>query len=237
MTVRALAIAAVVIAFTGTAAAHPAQTSAVYVDFTTHGATLELHTPVDQLELAIEHPLDRDPAGRLTAGACAELAGYVAAHLAMTDDAGAALALRVTDVADTTIDDQPYVVTRATLTAAPGATLDRPVLTDDVVLHRVVTHKTLVMVRSDAERPLPVRRIDPGEPLVQTILRYQHPSIELYRRRVPAPVADDEAGCPVYAVAPVAVLIAIALFAAVGLQIRRTPHTMPSQPRNIDERR
>lgn len=159
------------------ARAHTARTSAVWLSFGDREAAAELQVPVDQLEMALRRPLERAPEGLADAERLA-LASYLAQHVGMTTAGGEALAV-VVDVDELgleQVDGAESLRASLRLTAPPGASLEALELRYDVVLHRVVTHEILVVLRRDVARGI----LDAAPQTLGT-LRYQHTVLTIDR--------------------------------------------------------
>jgi hypothetical protein len=175
-TLTILAALVVMLLVARPAAAHPALTSAVWLDFDGQDVAVELQLPVDQLELALERPLVHGADGRLAASEQAALATYLAGHVGMTAASGEALTLRVLGVTLGSVDGAAHVTAQLALHAPEGVSLAHPTWRDDAILHRVVTHKILVLVRHDLERGVLHAETRP-----LATMRYQHETLAIDR--------------------------------------------------------
>lgn len=137
----------------GIAYAHPTPSSYAYLDFTLDGARLEQYVPIEELERALKTPLQashNEPAEHTVARHQALLARYAAQHLnASSATSGAPWQVAVQEVVGFPYKDGPRALFRFALTAPPGEAAASLVLNDDLVAHEVVTHYTLVYVKSD----------------------------------------------------------------------------------------
>ena len=159
------------------ASAHPARTSALWLSFGATEAAAELQVPVDQLEMALQRPLERAPGGLADAERAA-LASYLGQHVGMTAADGTALAVHVDELGLglVQVDGAEHLAARLRLVAPAGASLEQLELRYDVVLHRVVTHEILVVLRRDVARGI----LDAAPQTLGT-LRYQHATLAIDR--------------------------------------------------------
>ncbi len=169
------ALSVVIVLLVAPAHAHPALSSAVYLEFTAGEVKGELQLPVDQLEMALERPLERSGGG-LSGPEVTALASYLVMHLGLTSPGGSNWALAIESIGLSRIDDADHVLAEVRATAPPGGSSQQLMLSHDVILHRVVTHKIFVLARRDAERGL----VD-GDPRPLGTLRYQHATLLIDR--------------------------------------------------------
>lgn len=163
------------------AAAHPAQTSAVYLDVKADRTIdVEMQVPLDQLEMALPELLAErggiETAEVLPAAAVSLLQNYVAAHLSVESPDGRAFLLAVGNFAAQQIDGAPYLIGHAKLIAPDGAALENFSFHYDVILHRVVTHKIYLSLRNDF-----THAVFADHPRLLDVIRYQHSKIEVDR--------------------------------------------------------
>ena len=142
----ALAIAALFVALP--AEAHPARTSAVFLDLGERMIEAELQLPLDQLGLALERPLDASPSTVVT-DLGPDLPRYVTGHVVATTPEGRPFAVEMLSAAPASIDGADSLVVHLALRPPEGASTRVFTLRYDVILHRVVTHKIFVSVRRD----------------------------------------------------------------------------------------
>lgn len=141
-----LAIVALLVALP--AEAHPARTSAVFLDLGERVIEAELQLPLDQLGLALERPLDASPRTVVT-DLGADLPRYVTSHVVATTPDGRPFGVEMLSAAPASIDGADSLVVHLALTPPDGASTRMFTLRYDVILHRVVTHKIFVSVRRD----------------------------------------------------------------------------------------
>jgi hypothetical protein len=171
--------AALLLAFA--AAAHPAQTSAVFLDVKSdREIDVEMQVPVDQLEMALPELRAEmggiDAADVLPAAAVALLQNYVASHVSVALPDGRAFSLGAGDFAAQQIDGAPYIVGHAKLIAPDDAALEKFSFHYDVILHRVVTHKIYLSLRNDFSHA-----VFADHPRLLDVIRYQHSEIAVDR--------------------------------------------------------
>lgn len=147
---RALALVAVLVTLLAASpgGAHPARASAVLLDLREASIQAELQLPMDQLGLAFGLPADAPPEAVL-AVVEPQLAAYMAAHFGAAAPEGRAYSTTVDSVSSTVIDGAAHLVAQVTLAAPEGAATSALTLRDDVILHRVVSHKIFVSIRRD----------------------------------------------------------------------------------------
>jgi hypothetical protein len=168
----ALVVIATVMLAPAPAWAHPAKSTAVMLDVVDDRVGAELHVPVDQLAMALE----RSPGDLALPADDALLRDYLGRHLAVRTADGRPYRVELGALAIATVDDAPHLVAHMTWTPPVGARIDRLRLVDDVVLHRVVSHKILVFVRSDF-----AAAVFPTAPRLVDTLRFQHTALILDR--------------------------------------------------------
>ncbi|MCA9651957.1 MAG: HupE/UreJ family protein, partial [Myxococcales bacterium] len=133
----------------------------------------ELQIPVDQLSMALgsEVAADADDVARHRS----DYASYVHEHLGLRTVDGAPWSVEVTALEPRAIDGAGHLVARFVAVPPPGAGTERFELRDDVVLHRVVSHRIHVFVRHDFRSA----RFD--QPELVGVLRYQRTAIAVDR--------------------------------------------------------
>lgn len=157
------------------AAAHPARTSAVLLDIGARSIEVELQLPLDQLGLALDRKLNTSPPPSV-ADLGPDIGGYIAAHFAATARDGRPFDLTINTLSVAPVDGDNNLVVRASLRPPDGATPRAFTLRDDVILHRVVTHKIFLSVRRDFDGA-----IFSDHPEVLGLLQYQRESIVVDR--------------------------------------------------------
>jgi hypothetical protein len=130
------------------AQAHPVRTTAVFLDLGDRSVEGEWQLPLDQLGLALERTLT-DRAASLVAEQGPELEAYVASHLGATAPDGRPFAVTVNSLVVQPVDGADALVARVSLVPPAGASTRTFTLRDNVILHRVVTHKIFVSIRRD----------------------------------------------------------------------------------------
>ncbi|APR75733.1 Membrane protein [Minicystis rosea] len=157
------------------AEAHPARTSAVLLDIGSRSIEAELQLPLDQLGMALERDLETSAARAVTEME-AQLRGYVAARFGAAARDGRSFSVAVRSLAVEPVDGVAGLVVRATMQPPEGATTSAFTLRDDVILHRVVTHKIFVSVRRDFKTG-----VFSDHPEMLGVLRYQRTSLAVDR--------------------------------------------------------
>lgn len=171
----ALSAALVALLTSWSAEAHPPRTTALFLDLGERQVELELQIPLDQLGLALEQPLAEHPT-TLVADQGPALRAYVASHLGATAPDGRLFAVEVGAMEVASIDAADALVVHLSLRPPEGASSGVFTLKDDVVLHRVVTHKTLVSVRRDFKNA-----VFSDKPELLGVLRYQRETMAVDR--------------------------------------------------------
>jgi hypothetical protein len=82
------------------------------------------------------------------------LRGYVGEHLRLSSVGGAAWPIEVGALSIVTLDGGGYLRAQVRFVAPPGAARGALEFFDDAILHRVVTHRTLVSVRRDFDQAM-----------------------------------------------------------------------------------
>lgn len=113
---------------------HDTLTSSVVVDVRSDAIDAEISLPLDQLQMAGVWPVSRPDMER-----------YVAGHFSVQDAHGSVFELRTLDQK---VDAQ-FLVLALTLDAPPGADMSSLKIFDNMILHRVVSHRILVSTRRD----------------------------------------------------------------------------------------
>ncbi|MEZ4317577.1 MAG: HupE/UreJ family protein [Myxococcota bacterium] len=121
----------------GHALAHPALSSAVSLEVRQDGVHLDMQVPLDQLLMATE--IDDEAA----------LAAYLEAHVHIEDVGGAELEHGPTEIQWGEVDGAEHLLASMELHTPDGSALGPFVLVDDVVVHRVVSHRIYVTVARD----------------------------------------------------------------------------------------
>ena len=135
--------------------AHPMPNSVLLLDIRSDRVTGELQLPLSELQLAFGYPVTQHPE-TLVDRLGPALRAYIQQHIRPVSPDGrvwrvAVGAMRVNSV------EQPYTGVYHELTAqlkleAPAGTNPRQfILTYDLIIHQVVTHKALVSIRQDWE--------------------------------------------------------------------------------------
>lgn len=127
---------------------HPAQAGAVLLDVGETRVRAELQVPLDQLGMALEGRPDAPPPPVDTAPGPA-LERYVTDHFGLETTDGRPYTTTLYASAFRVIDGADHLVVELILTPPPGAETAVFELRDDVILHRVVSHKIFVSVRRD----------------------------------------------------------------------------------------
>ena len=122
--------------FGTSAAAHDTLTSSVVLDVRANAIDAELLLPLDQLQMAGAWPASET-----------ELETYVVEHFSITDERGWPFSIAV---AERSVDASFLKLTIA-MQAPPDAQMQSLKIHDDIILHRVVTHRILISTRRDFE--------------------------------------------------------------------------------------
>ncbi|ARK10814.2 HupE/UreJ family protein [Fibrella sp. ES10-3-2-2] len=137
--------------------AHPMPNSVVLLDIQADRVAGEVQLPLSELELAFGHALAQQP-GTLIARFGPELRRYIQAHIRPTGPTGRTWTVEVGDlsvqsVAGTMPGMASYTELTAQVLLRPpvGESPRRFTLHYDVIVHQLVTHKTLVSIRQDWE--------------------------------------------------------------------------------------
>jgi hypothetical protein len=143
---RALAVSlfAVIVSTTSVAFAHEVHAELAYLDIGEHATHVTLEVPIRQLALARQTPV-----GTLLRADDEELRAYVSTHLAATTFEGRPFETEIGDIGVRQVDDGDALVIDARFVPPKGASANRFVFRDDLVLSRVTSADVYVLVRSD----------------------------------------------------------------------------------------
>ncbi len=131
------------------AGAHPALTSAVFLDLGERSVEAELQLPLDQLGLALDKPLDARPGVTTVADIGPELSSYLVNHVVAATRDERPFRVEVLSTAIQLVDGTDHLVAHLALRPPAGAPTTVFSLRYDVILHRVVTHKIFLSIRRD----------------------------------------------------------------------------------------
>ena len=141
-----------------TAAAHDVPPSMVTIDIGRRVLDLELQIQLGELGTAMQLPLAGDPE-RVLPQYAPELQHYVLDHLGVHSPDGLAYTLQITSLhlrhtneANWTNND--WLVVQAQAFAPESTSTETFTLDDSIIVHRVVSHKTLIYVRRDIRNGL-----------------------------------------------------------------------------------
>ncbi|RYZ85165.1 MAG: HupE/UreJ family protein, partial [Moraxellaceae bacterium] len=128
---------------------HAANQSTLLLDIGTDSVQAELQIPVDELFLALPDELKAQSLDTLVRQK-AELSSYIYTHLSATSsENNGKFAIKVRSLSVGLINQVSNLIVTMSLTPPQGASPRAFRLTDNVVLHRVVNHKTTVTIRRD----------------------------------------------------------------------------------------
>ena len=135
------------------ALAHPVPSSVVLLDIKSTGVGAELQLPLGELQLAFGHDVALHPE-TLVARLGPQLRAYIQAHVRPVGADGRAWAVTVGALGIQSTEQSytgPFQTLTARLWLQPPAGADSRTFTlrYDVIVHQVVTHKTLVSIRQD----------------------------------------------------------------------------------------
>jgi hypothetical protein len=127
--------------------AHATRTSSIALDIHADSVDAEVDLAVDQLALA----LGRNWPGGVPpmAAESASLRDYLAEHMRLSSGDGARWRIDVRTLSLAAVDGSVYLRAQVRFVAPPGADRERLFFYDDAIVHRVVTHRTLVSLRRD----------------------------------------------------------------------------------------
>jgi len=139
--------------FTTVAFAHQQPTTLAVLDVGSDNVTMDLHVPLNELELAFGHNVTQRPEETIAVWGPA-FRQYLINHIHPMTSTGQpwtvqVLETRVGHAEQTQSGPFQEVFVRLSLTPPAGASLRNFVLNYDAVMHQVVTHKALVSVHSD----------------------------------------------------------------------------------------
>ncbi|HWB96245.1 MAG TPA: HupE/UreJ family protein [Bryobacteraceae bacterium] len=139
--------------FSALAYAHQQPTTLAVLDIGSDHVAMNLHVPLNELELAFGHEVTQRPQQTIAVWG-PPFRQYLLDHIHPVTDAGQPWSVQVLEmsVADA---DQPQsgpfqaVLVHLSLTPPAGASLRNFILRYDVIMHQVVTHKALLSVHTD----------------------------------------------------------------------------------------
>jgi len=137
------------------ALAHPMPNSVVLLDVQPKQVHMELLLPLNELELAFAHDVNKNPQGLLNR-LRPELSAYLLSHIHPVGADGSVWTVKLDDLKVQKVQQSPsgpYHELIANLTIMPpaGSTTRDFILNYDIILHQVATHFVLVSVRQDWE--------------------------------------------------------------------------------------
>jgi hypothetical protein len=135
------------------ACAHQQPMSRVVLEIGSHYVAMNLHIPLNELELAFGHDVTQQPEKRIGIWG-PPLRTYLHGHIRPATDAGQPWSVQVLDMTMGHAEQAqsgPFqeVLVNLSLLPPAGANPRNLVLNYDVIMHQVVTHKALVSVGSD----------------------------------------------------------------------------------------
>ncbi|AJQ92499.1 HupE/UreJ family protein [Gynuella sunshinyii] len=159
---------------TGWSQAHDVLTSSIFFDFRSDMILAEMHVPLDQLHLAAPEfgsktQIDLDDDHQQA------ISKYLSQHIQLLSAPKKALPMKVDKLQQIQIDQQPFLYIELKFPISDTNTL---VFKSDVILHQVVTHRTLVSVRSDFKTAT-----FSDAPRLIGVLRYKHKDVLIDREQ------------------------------------------------------
>ncbi len=135
--------------------AHPMPNSTVLIDLNTEGGELEIQLPLNELELAFGHDVNKK-FDNLVARLGADLEKYLLSHIKITsnDNHPWTIALKnmsVQSIAQSNSGPYSELIVQFAITPPEGANPRSFNLYYDAIIHQVSTHEALIFVRKDAE--------------------------------------------------------------------------------------
>jgi HupE / UreJ protein len=135
--------------------AHQQPTTLVVLDVASDRVTMNLHVPLNELELAFAHDVTRDPEKLITVWG-PSFREYLVAHIHPVTTAGQPWSVQVMEMKVGSAEQTqsgPFqeVFVHLSLNPPAGTSLRDFILKYDVIMHQVVTHKALVSVHTDWE--------------------------------------------------------------------------------------
>lgn len=155
-----------------TAWAHPAHPSTLVLNWELDGLKMTALLPIDQLALARQE----DPAQytRLTAAQETNLSSYLQQHVQARTTLGRQLPTEVGELSLVEVNAGPHLRALITVRSPFAPLLSTVDLDYDAILHRVASHKILVLNGAPRREAVsqPPSRTGPGD--LQHVFRYQH---------------------------------------------------------------
>jgi hypothetical protein len=146
------------VAASGPIQAHDVPASVAMIDIGRATLDVELQIPLSELGAALSLPLADNPSSAVGQYET-QIGAYLREHLRLSSPGGTSFALqsqsltlRHTDNANWSSND--WLVTRSRFEVPPQASSERFDIDDTVIVHRVLSHKSLVYVRRDVRNGL-----------------------------------------------------------------------------------
>jgi len=135
--------------------AHPMPNSVVLLDIQPKQVLMELQLPLNELELAFGHDVNKNPLGLLNR-LRPELSAYLLSHIHPISSDGSGWIVKLYDLQVQQVQQSPsgpYFELTADLMLTPpaGYSTREFILNYDIILHQVATHFALISVRQDWE--------------------------------------------------------------------------------------
>jgi hypothetical protein len=147
--------------------AHQTPTTIALLDIDTKSVAVELQIPISELELAFGHGISKDPTA-LVAQHGQQLKDYLVSHFSAYKRKEKPWRVEVTslrvDKDSQTTGGPPFweLVTSLTLLPPENESTDGFYLFYDVVMHQVMNHRALVIVRNDPKNGIANGRVEVG---------------------------------------------------------------------------
>lgn len=172
---RILALALPLALWGGTAAAHEARSTVMFLDVSDARVHVEAQLPVDQLVLGLTRSFEEAPLPYVQTHP-AEARQYIEQNLSARAPDGRPFTLTVVDAGVERVEDGDCYVVHARLEPPEGVSARQFSLRSTVILGQVVNHQALVAVRHDFRNGLV------GEaPELAGVLDYQHLELSIAR--------------------------------------------------------
>ena len=136
------------------ARAHPMPASEIFLDLEADGVRAEMHLPLDRLRIAAGPRLQLEAVTTTQTMNRGEVEKYVSEHFSILDLDGTTWNARFENVAIVAEGGASELQVRLWLSPRdPASSLRTFRLRSDLIVHQLVTHKIMVFIRRDDQRP------------------------------------------------------------------------------------
>lgn len=147
-------LASLAVLFAAHVAAHPMPASEIFLDLEANGIRAELHLPLDRLQIAAGQRLQLDAGTTTQSMNRRKIETYVSEHFSILAIDGAPWNAQFENIAIVAEGGASELQVRLWLSPRDRSSSVRTFrLRTDLIVHQLVTHKILVFIRRDEQRP------------------------------------------------------------------------------------